>query len=53
MAIATRELFDLIHSGAARSFVFGDYCSNVTKPMAETVTSFNLSQVLCGPSSIL
>ena len=45
MANATKQLFDLIYKQEASTFVFGDYCSNVTKPLAETIHHLNLWQV--------
>ena len=45
MAIATKQLFDLIKKEEAETFVFGDYCSEVTQPLAESIHHFNLWQV--------
>lgn len=45
MAVASKALFDMVHRNSAKSFVFGDYCSSVTKPLAESMSFFKLWQV--------
>lgn len=46
MASASRALFDSMHMNDNVVFIFGGLCNVVTKPIAETVHSFNIWQVL-------
>lgn len=45
MAIATKSMFDALQSQSDAVFVYGGYCDSVVKPIAESISYFNLSQV--------
>ena len=46
MAIATRILFEMMHFKPSTAILFGDSCSRVTVPIAETAVWWNLAQVI-------
>ncbi|XP_067936767.1 gamma-aminobutyric acid type B receptor subunit 2-like [Watersipora subatra] len=50
MAVTSKRLFDVYSTNRAHTFVFGGYCSSVTKPLAESMHHFNLWQVSYGNS---
>ena len=45
MATASKAMFDSLNTNDNVVFLFGGYCNTVTKPIAETMNSFNLWQV--------